>query len=205
MNEWTAEECEELIATSVEAIKSSWDLLSAVLSCAYRNRFWSTDGSWKAYCDRTMGLDRELPKAVRDLFLASIVEGGVSVRDAAVAGATSKTTAARAADFFAQKSGDRQDEQAEPEISDEQRDWQQLTEVVKGVLVANQKLLAYAPTTKGAARQLRTELELLVSFAQSKIAWIDAKEDSLLDDSDEIAPRRGTMFSYGADGRFYQR
>ena len=200
--ELSRQDCEELIASAIESLRTGWDVLAKVLAYAFQHEYWDEDGSWEAYCSRTMGLDREFPKALRELLTVAMIEHGMSTRPVAAALGLTKSAVGR----LAQSALGRTPAPArktEPAADDTDS----LIEAVRLMHQATNRLAVLKPKSQGGAAQLRVELTFLKGQIESKLAWLDKVEPSLeADPEDEDKfPRRGTMFAKGMDGKFYKR
>jgi hypothetical protein len=188
--EFTAEECEEIIPAAVKAISDGWDLLARALSCAFVGGYWKADDSWKAYCERTMGLRREFPKIIRDLLIVAMTETGVSGPRVADALSVNQSTVSRVAaagssssSFTMGTDGKRYErkEYEAPAISPAKAARIAAVEVIRDLYKVTDKLSRFEPKSKEAATTLRTDITLMMTFMESRLAWIDKNWDSLPD------------------------
>lgn len=176
----TAGECEELIRASVDALKSSWDVLGQALIYAYESEFWKDDGGWGAYCARVMGMDRDFPKVIRDLLIVAMTEAGISSRPVAEAMGVDRKTVNRVAQSAAQfapvtkgtdgKYYSRPAVIAPQPIDPVKEDWVRMMELIKEMNRTSDKLSSFRPNTRATATTLQTDIERMIKQLQRKLA-----------------------------------
>lgn len=195
--QFTAEECEEIIPAAVQALSSAWDLLAKALSCAFLGKYWVVDGTWKGYCERTMGLEREFPKTLRDLLIIAMTEAGVTLRPTADALGVGRDTVSRVAagegtatSFGLGADGKRYERKPfeAPVISPEKAARIAATDVIRDLYRVTDKLARFTPASKEAATMLRVDIRSMIQSLEARLSWVDKNWDELPDLGNEDDP-----------------